>query len=33
VKGYEYTKDKYVSLTDEDFEKVPLKSRPSRDLS
>ncbi|MEE8232279.1 MAG: Ku protein [Thermoplasmata archaeon] len=26
VKGYAYTKDKYVVLTDEDFEKVPLKS-------
>ncbi|MFQ5986423.1 MAG: Ku protein [Thermoplasmata archaeon] len=26
VKGYEYTKDKYVLLTNEDFEKVPLKS-------
>ncbi len=26
VKGYAYTKDKYVLLTDEDFEKVPLKS-------
>ncbi|MFQ6012304.1 MAG: Ku protein [Thermoplasmata archaeon] len=26
VKGYEYTKDRYVILKDEDFEKVPLKS-------
>jgi len=27
VKGYEYEKDKYVIVTDEDFEKLPIKSK------
>ena len=27
VKGYEYEKDKYVVITDEDFEKLPIKSK------
>jgi DNA end-binding protein Ku len=27
VKGYEYEKDKYVLLTDEDFEKLPINSK------
>src|SRR5687768_10980570 len=27
VKGYQYTKDRYVLLTDEDFEKLPLASK------
>ena len=27
VRGYEYTKGEYVTLTDEDFEKLPLPSR------
>jgi DNA end-binding protein Ku len=26
VKGYEYAPDKYVVITDEDLEKVPLKT-------
>ncbi len=27
VKGYEYEKDKYILVTDEDFEKLPIKSK------
>ena len=27
VRGYEYAKDQYVTLTDEDFEKLPLASK------
>jgi DNA end-binding protein Ku len=27
VKGYEYEKDKYILITDEDFEKLPIKSK------
>lgn len=27
VKGYEYEKDKYIVITDEDFEKLPIKSK------
>lgn len=27
IKGYQYTKDQYVEMTDEDFEKVPLPSK------
>jgi DNA end-binding protein Ku len=33
VRGYEYTKGEYVTLTDEDFEKLPLPSRHTIDLS
>src|ERR1700712_450298 len=33
VKGYEYTKGKYVDLTDEDFEKLPLPSKHTIDVS
>ncbi len=33
VRGYEYSKDEYVTLTDEDFEKLPLPSRHIIDLS
>lgn len=33
VKGYEYTKSKYVEVTEEDFEKVPLPSRHTIELS
>jgi DNA end-binding protein Ku len=27
VKGYEYEKDKYIIVTEEDFEKLPIKSK------
>ena len=27
VKGYEYEKDKYILITDEDYEKLPIKSK------
>ena len=27
VKGYEYEKDRYIVITDEDFEKLPIKSK------
>ena len=33
VRGYEYAKGQYVVLTDEDFEKLPLPSRRTIDLS
>ena len=33
VRGYEYAKDQYVTLTDEDFEKLPLPSRHTIDLT
>jgi DNA end-binding protein Ku len=33
VRGYEYAKDQYVTLTDEDFEKLPLPSKHTIDLS
>jgi DNA end-binding protein Ku len=33
VRGYEYAKDQYVTLTDEDFEKLPLPSMHTIDLS
>src|SRR3954471_2157332 len=33
VRGYEYAKGQYVILTDEDFERLPLPSKHSIDLS
>jgi DNA end-binding protein Ku len=33
VRGYEYAKDEYVTLTDEDFEKLPLPSKHIIDLT
>jgi DNA end-binding protein Ku len=33
VRGYEYAKDQYVTLTEEDFEKLPLPSKHTIDLS
>jgi DNA end-binding protein Ku len=33
VRGYEYAKGQYVTLTDEDFEKLPLPSRHTIDLT
>ncbi len=33
VKGYEYAKGRYVELTDEDFEKLPLPSKHTIDLA
>jgi DNA end-binding protein Ku len=33
VKGYEYQKDEYVELTDEDFEKIAIKSTKVIDIS
>ena len=33
VRGYEYSKDEYVTLTDEDFEKLPLPSKHTIDLT
>jgi DNA end-binding protein Ku len=33
VRGYEYAKDQYVTLTDEDFEKLPLPSKHTIGLS
>jgi DNA end-binding protein Ku len=33
ARGYEYTKGQYVVLTDEDFEKLPLPSRHTIDIS
>src|SRR5215211_1107463 len=32
VKGYEYEKDRYVVLTDEDFDKVPVESSRAIDI-
>ena len=33
VRGYEYAKDQYVTLTDEDFEKLPLPSKHTIELT
>ena len=33
IRGYEYAKDQYVTLTDEDFEKLPLPSKHTIELS
>src|SRR5574341_5840 len=33
VRGYQYAKDQYVVLTDEDFEKLPLNSKHTIELS
>lgn len=33
VRGYEYAKGEFVTLTDEDFEKVPLPSRHTLEIS
>jgi DNA end-binding protein Ku len=33
VRGYAYAKDQYVTLTDEDFEKLPLPSKHTIELS
>ena len=33
VRGYQYAKDQYVTLTDEDFEKLPLPSKHTIELS
>jgi DNA end-binding protein Ku len=33
VRGYEYAKDQYVTLTDQDFEKLPLPSKHTIDLT
>jgi DNA end-binding protein Ku len=33
VRGYEYAKDQYVTLTEEDFERLPLPSKHIIDLS
>lgn len=33
VKGYQYTKDQYVIVTDEDFEKLPVASKHAIELS
>ncbi|HLJ53848.1 MAG TPA: Ku protein [Chthonomonadaceae bacterium] len=33
VRGYEYAKDQYVRLTDEDFDKLPVASKHSIELS
>ncbi|MBA3316889.1 MAG: Ku protein [Gemmatimonadales bacterium] len=33
VRGYEFGKDQYVTLTDEDFEKLPLPSKHTIELS
>jgi DNA end-binding protein Ku len=33
VRGYEYGKDQYVTLTDEDFEKLPLPSKHTIELT
>lgn len=33
VRGYEYAKDQYVTLTDEDFERLPLPSKHTIELS
>ena len=32
VRGYEYAKDQYVTLTEEDFEQLPLPSKHTIDL-
>ena len=33
LRGYEYAKDRYVQLTDEDFEKLPLPSKHTIDIA
>jgi DNA end-binding protein Ku len=33
MRGYEYSKDQYVTLTEEDFEKLPLPSKHTIELS
>ena len=33
VRGYEYAKDQYVTLTDDDFEKLPLPSKHTIELT
>jgi DNA end-binding protein Ku len=33
VRGYEYAKDQYVKLTDEDFEQLPLPSKHTIDIT
>jgi DNA end-binding protein Ku len=33
VRGYQYAKDQYVTLTDEDFEKLPLPSKHTVEIS
>ena len=33
VRGYEYAKDQYVTLTDEDFEQLPLPSKHTIDIN
>ncbi|HSP55565.1 MAG TPA: Ku protein, partial [Dehalococcoidia bacterium] len=33
VKGYEYARDQYVILTEEDFEKLPLPSKHTIELT
>jgi len=33
VRGYEYAKDQYVTLTDKDFDRLPLPSKHVIDLS
>ena len=33
MRGYEYAKDQYVTLTDEDFQKLPLPSKHTIELS
>ncbi|MBA3892339.1 MAG: Ku protein [Gemmatimonadales bacterium] len=33
MRGYQYAKDQYVTLTDEDFEKLPLPSKHTIELS
>ncbi|MGH8573177.1 MAG: Ku protein, partial [Gammaproteobacteria bacterium] len=33
VRGYEYTKDQFVTLTEEDFERLPLPSKHTIELS
>ena len=33
VRGYEYSKDQYVTLTEEDFEQLPLPSKHTIELS
>ena len=33
VRGYEYGKDRFVTMTDEDFEKLPVRSKHTIDIS
>ena len=32
-RGYEYARDEYVTMTDEDFEKLPLPSKHTVELA